>query len=903
MNTTTRYLRTVRLELSGSKVVFAAAAVFLMANLSALIDLLFHPDIPYLDEEHLIVGGITALLTAVLFAILTMYLTNLRISERRLRSLFDVSTDFIHILDTRGVILRTNQAVVDKSGYRKHELIGHGISEFFTQSSQKIFEKQFPVLMERGSNRAEVEFVFKDGGIHVMDCQAIAMRDRDGKITSLMAVQRDITERQKTAAELVRVGTEWKRTFDSIPDLVSIIDTQYRLMRINKALSDKLDVKPEEVIGSFCYKVMHGLDSPPSYCPLDQMLKDGQERSTEIYEKRIGGDFFITHSLLRDADGRMFGAVHVCRDINERKRTEKALQESENKFRALAEKSLIGIYLVQDELFRYVNPKLAEIFGYTIDELSDKKGPVDLVFPEDWPIVKENLRKRLSGETASIHYEFRGVKKDGEVIQVEVFGSKTDYEGLPAVIGTLLDISERQRAEEQLRESEEKYKNLVELSTDMIYISGKEGNQTFMNDAAFNILEYAPEEVIGKPVLNLIHPDDRKKTWEKRMEMIERNIDVFNFENRYLTKSGKEIFVLHNVRVRRDERGDVIGTQGIAHDITELKRSEEKLRLFSAAVEEAPDGVQIVDLNGHVSYSNRTVEHMYGFSRDEFRGIHVSAMNADPEFADRVILPAMRERGRWDGELMVKHKEGRIFPIWLTTSLVKDDRGKPIAMVGIIRDITERKRLEEALRRSEKKFREVTSSLDEGLYVLDEQGCMTYLNPAAEKLVGWTEAELLNKKMHDIIHCRKPDGTPLPLRDCPILTVIKTGATYASDKEVFIRKDGTLFPISIRSSPIIEDGAVVACVTAFQDITQRKQTEEERERLVAELREALDKIKTLRGLIPICASCKKIRDDKGYWNQVESYVSEHSLAEFSHGICPDCAKKLYPEYYTDDDKK
>ena len=294
---------------------------------------------------------------------------------------------------------------------------------------------------------------------------------------------------------------------------------------------------------------------------------------------------------------------------------------------------------------------------------------------------------------------------------------------------------------------------------------------------------------------------------------------------------------------------------------------------------------------------------MYGFSRDEFRGIHVSAMNADPEFADRVILPAMRERGRWDGELMVKHKEGRIFPIWLTTSLVKDDRGKPIAMVGIIRDITERKRLEEALRRSEKKFREVTSSLDEGLYVLDEQGCMTYLNPAAEKLVGWTEAELLNKKMHDIIHCRKPDGTPLPLRDCPILTVIKTGATYASDKEVFIRKDGTLFPISIRSSPIIEDGAVVACVTAFQDITQRKQTEEERERLVAELREALDKIKTLRGLIPICASCKKIRDDKGYWNQVESYVSEHSLAEFSHGICPDCAKKLYPEYYTDDDKK
>ncbi|MFA4846419.1 MAG: PAS domain S-box protein, partial [Patescibacteria group bacterium] len=90
-------------------------------------------------------------------------------------------------------------------------------------------------------------------------------------------------------------------------------------------------------------KVIHGLDRPPSYCPLDQMLKDGQERSKEIYEKRIGGDIFITLSPLRDTDGLIVGAVHVARDITDRKRAEKALQESENKFRTLAEKSLIGI--------------------------------------------------------------------------------------------------------------------------------------------------------------------------------------------------------------------------------------------------------------------------------------------------------------------------------------------------------------------------------------------------------------------------------------------------------------------------------------------------------------------------------------------------------------------------------
>ncbi len=220
--------------------------------------------------------------------------------------------------------------------------------------------------------------------------------------------------------------------------------------------------------------------------------------------------------------------------------------------------------------------------------------------------------------------------------------------------------------------------------------------------------------------------------------------------------------------------------------------------------------------------------------------------------------------------------------------------------VHVARDINERKQAEEAIRKSEKKLYEVTSSLDEGLYVLDGQGRVTFMNPAAEKLLGWTEAEMQDKQVHDIIHGRRLDGTPLSWNDCPMHTVIKTSAVYSSDQEVFIRKDGTVFPISARSSPIMEDRTVVACVTAFQDITQRKQTEAEREQLVAQLKDALEKIKTLRGLIPICASCKKVHDDKGYWTQVEAYVSEHSLAEFSHGICPDCAKKMYPEYYPED---
>jgi len=135
----------------------------------------------------------------------------------------------------------------------------------------------------------------------------------------------------------------------------------------------------------------------------------------------------------------------------EHKQAEEALRESENKFRSLAEKSLVGIYLIQDEIFRYVNPKLAGIFGYRVEELIGKRGPRDLTLQEDWPVVEKALRRRISGRVKSIHYDFRGITKNKEIIYVEVYGSRTIYQGRPAVIGTLSDITERRRMEERIR--------------------------------------------------------------------------------------------------------------------------------------------------------------------------------------------------------------------------------------------------------------------------------------------------------------------------------------------------------------------------------------------------------------------------------------------------------------------
>jgi PAS domain S-box-containing protein len=127
-----------------------------------------------------------------------------------------------------------------------------------------------------------------------------------------------------------------------------------------------------------------------------------------------------------------------------------ALNESEQKFKDLAEKSMVGIYLLQDGMFKYVNARFAEIHGYTIDELLHLSAN-ETVYPEDLPIVLENLRRRQAGEVRSLHYEFRIITRAGEIRNIEVFGSSTHYQGKPAVIGTLLDITERKQSEERIK--------------------------------------------------------------------------------------------------------------------------------------------------------------------------------------------------------------------------------------------------------------------------------------------------------------------------------------------------------------------------------------------------------------------------------------------------------------------
>ena len=165
-----------------------------------------------------------------------------------------------------------------------------------------------------------------------------------------------------------------------------------------------------------------------------------------------------------------------------------------------------------------------------------------------------------------------------------------------------------------------------------------------------------------------------------------------------LSRDGEVRFLEIKASPLRDATGKIIAGIESVRDITSRKNVEEKLKMFSAAIEEAMDGIQIIDLDGHIVYSNKGIREIFGFSHEELIGKHVNVLSAAWESTEQFIIPKTRETGQWSGELPVFNKDGRPFPVWLSMSLVKDDHGQPIAMIGIMRDITERQQAEGSMK-------------------------------------------------------------------------------------------------------------------------------------------------------------------------------------------------------------
>lgn len=325
---------------------------------------------------------------------------------------------------------------------------------------------------------------------------------------------------------------------------------------------------------------------------------------------------------------------------------------------------------------------------------------------------------------------------------------------------------------------------------------------------------------------------------------------------------------------------------------------QESKELYTKLVDTIPDVIVRTDLEGKLLFVNDYTLQISGYHRDELEGQNMLMFIAS-EDRDRVIqnVLLMMESRLGPREYLMIMKDGRKISFEVNGDALRSEDGTPFGLVFVCRDITDRKQAEEALHKSYALLKSVVESPKEVvIFALDRQ----------YRYIAFNENHYKTMKLIwgvDIV----PGNS--------MLGYIKNPEDRMKAKNNFDRAlSGKSFKVAeaygdtalerryyedIYNPIIDENGNVIGLTLFLTDVTDRKLAEVERENIISELQQALSQVKTLSGLLPICASCKKIRDDKGYWHQVELYVQDHTRAEFSHGICPECAKRLYPEYYTE----
>jgi PAS domain S-box-containing protein len=277
-------------------------------------------------------------------------------------------------------------------------------------------------------------------------------------------------------------------------------------------------------------------------------------------------------------------------------------------------------------------------------------------------------------------------------------------------------------------------------------------------------------------------------------------------------------------RISSDGRFLVRGT---SQDVTKRRRATDEIQLQARLLDEVDTAVIAMDLDGVVTHWNAAAERMYGWAAREVIGRAVATLAGGHEPQVRAVLRTVIEAGRWEEETELPRKDGSRVRAWLRAVTLEDALGQPAGLLASSVDVTGRAEDERRLRSARDHLRAVTDNMGEGLYTLDGEGGLTHMNGAAERMLGWRMEELLGRDMHEVAHRCRPDGSPLPAGDCPIMGARGTGEEVRVDDDVFVRRDGTLLPVSYSASPFLSEDGVNGWVVVFSDISERKIRERE----------------------------------------------------------------------------
>jgi PAS domain S-box-containing protein len=727
-------------------------------------------------------------------------------------------------------IISANDAALKQLKLSKNDLIGKTCHDTTHHRStpcetpndvcpiQEMLTTGKPVMVEHQHFGKENRRIDVEVSVH-------PIKDKDGKIIQAVHIDRDITSRKdQERAEKTRTD-EIHGIIDGIGDLLFVMDKNRVITQVNKATCDAFKKKPEELIGKYCYEIVHGTNCPWPNCPATKTFETKQTVTEEINDPNLGIPLLVTTSPILNEQGEVTQIIHIAKDITIIKLAEMEMHFSANLFDATSDSILVHDL---DGKLVYFNEAAYKTRGYTREQFQALTIQ-DLEVPGNLRFFKAQMSELLDKGEAT--FEEANLCKDNKVLPVEIHSQVIEFDNRKLVLSVVRDISERKAAEEKIAESQEKYQITFESSMDALMLLD---DRSFLdcNAETLRIFGFNSVEEFTKN-----HPADLSPNLQPDGSS---SLESANNHIKKALWSGKEnFFWVHkradgttfpaDVLLSRITLKNRVILQATVRDITERKKAETALKkseeeynsLFTNMVDGFAYCQMIFDDAGKpVDFVylqiNDAFEKITGLKRELVVGKNVTEAipgikeaNAELfEIYGRVALTGQKEKF----EVFFKPLNS-----WLQISVYSPKKGY---FAAIFEDTNERKQAEQSLKETEEKHRTLLNVANVLVQSVDVEGKYFFVNEEWKKVLGYTDTDLEKITMMDVV--RKDH-----LQYCMgVFEEVMKGLSIHDVETVFVTKDGREIAVSGNACPIFKDNKFVSTVAFFVDITERKKNEE-----------------------------------------------------------------------------
>jgi len=754
-------------------------------------------------------------------------------------------------LDRSGRILEANEHTEKLIGLKAKDVIGKRFSELGLLGKKdllKAFMEFRKNLRGKVTEKTVYSVKLKDGSEILLELIGIPLKE-DGKVTKVLDVGSDITEGKKAEDEIRESEEKYRFISESTRDIILILDKTGKIKFANRRALEASGYAENEMVGksiasfltkdsiktAFYVMAKEFLGQPQKKIELKIKTKSGEIRYLEIDEGSIP---------VREKD-KTTGILVTGRDITERKKAEEELRNSEERFRMIFEYAPDAYYL-NDMRGNFVEGNMAaeKLTGYRRDELlGGSMFRLKLLSKEQLPKAASLLAKNALGRSTGPD-EFILSRKDGSKVNVEIMTYPVKIGEQKLALGIARDVTERKKAGEKLKASEEKYKSIIETAPDGIVTADLKGVITTCNRAFADLTGYPKEELMGKHFTKLptLKARDTLKYVKLFATLMRGKLPSGPTDIVWVRKDGVECWGEMGFSLIR-EGGKITGIQAVLRDVTErkkvmeeLKESEERYRM---QFEEALDAILIADAKtGIITDCNRAATELVERSKAELIGQHQRILHPPEEIKGEFSETFRKHISGAEGrplEAKVITKSGKLKDVTIKANLI-EMRDKKLIQ-GIFRDITERKEAEEKVMGKERELRTILDSVQAGIVIIDaETHNIIDVNPIAVKMIGDPKEKIVGSVCHEYI-------CPAERGKCPITDL---GQKVDNSERVLLKANGEKNPILKTVTPVIlKDRRCL--LESFVDLTERKSVEEKLKKRTEDL-EAFNKLSVGREL-------------------------------------------------------